>query len=169
MKQNRNPYTLFVPLLLSLSMGAFFILSSCSPEKHLEKQLRTIGYEYSLDSEGDYRVQVAIQGDRIVRVGLSAHSDFMGDDIRVRKIWSVAGRFPEKLPEGLSENLLGDSWSTRIFGSWALAGTTSDGKKVLVYISRIPAESSTDLLHAALIDAAVSAEGLHEALSGMEE
>jgi len=169
MKLNRNPYHLFVPLLLSLSMGALFILSSCSPEKTLERQLKATGFEYNLDFEGDYRVQVRIPEDRIVRVGVSAHSDFLEKDIRVRKIWSVAGRIPEKLPEGLSENLLGDSWSTRIFGSWALAGTTSDGKKVLVYISRIPERSSPELLHAALIDAAVSAQGLHDALSDLEE
>jgi len=169
MKLNRNPYQLFVPLLLSLSLSAFFILSSCSPEKTLEKQLRKTGFEYGLDSEGDYRVQVLISGDRTVEVGVNAHSDFLEENTGVRKIWSVAGRIPGKLPDGLAENLLGDSWSTRIFGSWALAGTTSDRREVLVYISRIPEKASSDLLRAALIDAAVSARGLHEALSALEE
>jgi len=169
MKLNRNPYPVFVPLLLSLFLGSFFLLSSCSPVKTLERQIRKTGFDYSLDYEGDFRVQVILPEDRTVEVGVSAHSDLLDNDIRVRKIWSVAGRIPEKLPEGLAENLLGDSWSTRVFGSWALAGTTSEGKKVLVYVSRIPESSSPDLLYASLIDAAVSAQGLHDALSILEE
>ncbi len=154
---NRNPYRLVVSLLLSL----FIILSSCSAEALIERQINKLNLEYRIDSEGDYRVQVIIPGDRNVEVGVSAHTG-------VREIWSVAVRIPGKLPEGLAENLMEDSWSTRGFGSWALAGTTSDGKQVLVYLSRIPESSSLKVLHAALMDTAESARGLHDALFELE-
>jgi len=161
---NRNPFRLVVPLLLSL----FFILSSCSAEGSIKRQIKKLNLDYRIDSEGDYRVQVIIPGDRNVEVGVSAHTESLEKDVSVRDIWSVAARIPGKLPEGLAENLLGDSWSSREFGSWALAGTTSEGKQVLVYISRIPESSSIKVLHAALMDTAESARGLHDALSELE-
>ncbi len=164
MRHNRNPYRLVVSLLLSL----FIILSSCSAGSSIERQIKKLNLEYRIDSEGDYRVQVMIPGDRKVEVGVSAYTDSLENNVRIREIWSVAVRIPGKLPEGLAENLLGDSWSSREFGAWALAGTTSDGKQVLVYVSRIPESSSLNVLHAALMDTAESARGLKEALSELE-
>ena len=164
MMHNRNPYRLVVPLLLTL----FIILSSCNAEDSIERQIKKLNLKYRIDSEGDYRVQVIIPENRNVEVGVSAHTESLEKNVRVREIWSVAVRIPGKLPEGLAENLLRDSWSTRKFGSWALAGTTSDGKQVLVYISRIPESSSVKVLHAAMMDTAESARGLHDALSELE-
>ncbi len=161
---NRNPYRLVVPLLLTL----FIILSSCNAEDSIEGQIKKLNLEYHIDKEGDYRVQVIIPGGRNVEVGVSTHTESLEKNVRVREIWSVAVRIPGKLPEGLAENLLEDSWSTREFGSWALAGTTSDGKQVLVYICRIPEPSPLKVLHAALMDTAESAGGLHDALAGLE-
>ncbi|MCK5735652.1 MAG: hypothetical protein KAH21_04195 [Spirochaetaceae bacterium] len=147
-------------------------MASCSGGKPIEKQLKKLKLEYHLDSEGDYRVQMFIpdnnSGNREVEVGISAHAELLENNVRVRDIWSVAARIPGKIPEGLAENLLKDSWASRKLGAWALAGTTSQGKQVLVYIIRIPESSSLKVLHAALIDCAVSSLGLHDALTVLD-
>jgi hypothetical protein len=88
--------------------------------------------------------------------------------VRVRELWAVSARIPGKLPEELAENLLGDTWSSRKFGSWALAGTTSDGRQVLVYVTRLPEGSSKKVFQAALFDTGISSLDLGEALKNLE-
>lgn len=123
--------------------------------------------EYSLDEEGDFRANVKLDDGREAIVGIS--SVVVGEEIRVRSMWSVAGRIPGKLPDGLAENLLADVWKSRSLGGWALAGLTSDGKHVLVYITRIPMSSSVRVFKRALMYTAESAINLREALSYLEE
>jgi len=168
MMHNRNPYRLFVFFSLFFFV-LFFGLTSCGDEKSVEKQLKKLNLDYSIDSEGDYRVLVILPGNRKAQVGVSAHTQTLEGNVKVRQLWSVAVRIPGDLPDGLAENLLGDSWSTRNWGAWALAGTTSDGRQVLVYVSRIPGSSSLKVFRSAIMDCAESAHGLHEALLDLED
>ena len=164
----RNPFRLPVPLLLFIICAACTGLISCSNRTAVEKHLHALNLEYSIDSEGDYRVRMILDTDREVQVGIKALAEQMGVNAEVREIWSVAARIPDALPDGLAEDLLEDSWSSRGFGAWALAGSTSLGRQVLVYIVRIPEPSTTSILLAALQDAAESAQGLHDALKTLE-
>ncbi len=168
MTLNSNPYRYAVPAVLFL----IFFFQSCQNGRPVERQLEKLNLEYSIDSEGDYRVILELPGVGETTVGVSAHTVLLVNDTenntRVRDIWSVAARIPGELPEGLAENLLGDSWSSRDFGSWALAGTTSEGLQVLVYIIRIPEKSSIKVFQAAMMDSAVSAHSLHKALADLE-
>lgn len=124
--------------------------------------------KYSIDSEGDYRVEIELPDGRQTYVGVSAHTALLEGDIRVRELWSVAARLPGTLPEELADNLLRDTWSSRKIGAWALAGTTSDGKQVLVHVTRLPEKSSKKVFHAALMDTAISALDLSDALTRLE-
>ena len=162
---NRNPYRIIVLLLLFFLL---FSLISCSRGKNLEKQLNKLKLSYIVDSDGDFRLTVTLPGNGDVEVGIRNSSGLPGNPVKIREIWSVAARIPGELPKGLAENLLKDSWSTGNMGAWALAGTTSEGKKVLVYLNRIPESASNELLYAALLDAARSAAGLHNALKVLE-
>jgi len=149
-----------LPILLLVSL-------SCSREIPVERILRRINFEYTLDEEGDFRVNVRLDDGREAIVGIS--SVVVGKEIRVRSMWSVAGRIPGKLPYGLAENLLADVWKSRTLGGWALAGVTSDGRHVLVYVTRIPISSSVRVFKSALVYTAKSAINLREALSHLEE
>ena len=80
----------------------------------------------------------------------------------------MAARIPGDLPVELAENLMADSWSSRKLGSWAIAGTTSDGRQVIVYLARIPADAPKQLLEAAILDTALSAADLSTALAGLD-
>jgi hypothetical protein len=164
MMLNRNPYR----FLLFASLTLIFIVFSCGTEKPVERVLKRLKLEYTIDTEGDYRVMIEIPDGREAQVGVSAHTTQLTDDVSIREIWSVAARIPGDLPEELAENLLGDTWSSRKFGSWALAGTTSDGRRVLVHVTRIPANSSIHVFYAALVDTAVSALDLQNALAHLE-
>ena len=165
MMLNRNPYRIIVlPLLIFLLIS----LDSCNSEKNLGKQLNKLKLNYTIDSEGDFRVKISLPGNGDVEVGIRNSAELPENPVRIREIWSVAARIPGELPRGLAENLLKDSWSTGHMGGWALAGTTSEGKKVLVYLNRIPESASKELLYQALQDAARSATGLHNALKVLE-
>jgi|GEM_PF-710035 len=148
------------PILLSISL-------SCSREIPVKRVLRRLGLEYSLDEEGDFRVSVKLEDGRETIVGIS--SVVVSEKYRMRSMWSVAGRIPGKLPDELAENLLADAWKSRILGTWALAGITSDGRHVLVYLTRIPASSSIREFRQALMYTAESAINLREALLYPEE
>ncbi|CAD7842635.1 hypothetical protein S1OALGB6SA_192 [Olavius algarvensis spirochete endosymbiont] len=161
MTTSRNPCFLALfslPVLLSIS---------CSQEMPVERTLRRLDLEYALDREGDFRVSVKLDDGRETIVGISPA--VANEKIRVRSMWSVAGRIPGKLPDSLAENLLADVWESRIWGGWALAGITSDGRHVLVYITRIPASSSIRMFKEALMYTAETAINLREALSYLEE
>jgi len=149
-----------LPILLSVSL-------SCTQEVPVERILRRLGLEYTLDEERDFRVNVKLDDGRETIVGIS--SVVVGKEIRMRSMWSVAGRIPGKLPDGLAENLLADAWESRILGTWALAGLTSDGRHVLVYVMRIPVSSSARELKRTLMHTAESALSLRDALSSLEE
>lgn len=162
---NRNPYRflLFTTLLL------LSVIFSCRDVKSIEKILRRLDFDYSIDSEGDYRVNIELPDGRQTYVGVSAHTSLLEGDVRVRELWSVAARLPGALPEELADNLLRDTWSSRKIGAWALAGTTSDGNQVLVHITRIPEGSSKKVFQAAILDTAISALDLSDALTHLEE
>lgn len=161
---NRNPYRflLFSGLLL------LSVVLSCRDTKSTERILKRLNLEYSIDSEGDYRVELELADGRQTVVGVSAHTALLDGDVRVREMWSVAARLPGTLPEELADNLLRDTWSSRKIGAWALAGTTSDGKQVLVHVTRLPEGSSKKVFYAALLDTAISALDLGEALTHLE-
>ena len=165
MMLHRNPYRFIVPAVLILVIAVM----SCQANNPVERILKKLKLEYTVDFEGDYRVKVELPDGRETSVGVSLHTTFLDDNVRVREIWSVAARIPGDLPEELAENLLGDTWSSRKFGSWALAGMTSDGRRVLVYVTRIPEGSSPRVFRAALMDSAVSALDLQDALAHLEE
>ncbi len=119
-----------------------------------------MGYTVERDVEGDLRVAVPAGEGRFQTVGVGSHTQTLVGNLQFREIWAVAARIPGSLPDGLAEDLLGDSWSSRNLGAWALAGQTSDGKQVLVYLIRVDAAASKKLLQAALADAARSAAEL---------
>lgn len=165
MNLNRNPWLFLLVLLLS----AIILLLACDPSASVGRQLDRLDLVWELDPEGDYRVAVPLGGSGTeAAVGIGAHSIRLSEKVRVREIWSVAARIPGDLPEELAENLMADSWSSRKLGSWAMAGTTTDGRIVLVYLTRIPAEASQDLLEAAILDAADSATSMGVALADLE-
>ena len=165
MIHNRNPWRFFTFLLL----GAILLLSACDPSASIGRQLKRLGLTWESDTEGDFRVTVPLEEiGRDISVGISAHAISLSKDVWVREIWSVAARIPGDLPMELAENLMRDSWSSRKFGSWAIAGTTSDGRQVIVYLARIPADASRKLLEAAIMDTAASAADLNLALANLD-
>jgi hypothetical protein len=135
----------------------------------MDRILRRLNLEYRIDEEGDYRAEVPAGGNGKVSVGIGGRLRPGGSSMEVRDIWAVAARLPGTPPVDLAENLLRDNWSSRHFGAWAHAGTTSDGRHVLVYVVRIPADSSLKVYRTALEYTAEKASELQKALSDLEE
>ena len=163
----RNPWHfIFIAVIPLVVVASAY---SCRSEQNLERSLKRLELEYRIDEDGDFRVKVPAGNGTEAVVGVSLHTILLDDDVRVREVWAVVGRIPGRIPDDLAEDLLTDSWSSRKFGSWALAGTTSDQKQVLVYLVRIPENASHRLLRAAMIDAAVSSTELKQALRSLLE
>ena len=180
MKFSRNPagvnflsgilFPLIFSLLLIVSGSAFL---SCSAEKNsrqkIERQLKSLKYKYNIDSEGDFRVYVKTRSGKEAVVGVASAPVKICSRFEIRNIWSVASRIPGSLPENLAESLLYDTWTNLEMGSWALAGKTSEGKNVLLYLTRIPADSPKQVLDNAIKDAAERSSSLNIALKDLEE
>jgi hypothetical protein len=160
----RKPLVLNICLLLSLS----FLMGSCRESRQVDRILKRLDIKYEMDSEGDYRAFLPGADGNDVVVGLTAHAVYDGTEVGFRDIWSVAGRLPVPLHDDLAKNLLRDNWTSRHFGAWANAGTTSDDKQVLVYVVRIPADSSRAVYLAAINAAAGKASDMQAALSDIQ-
>ena len=135
----------------------------------MNRRLHRLDLSYEVDVEGDYRISVTMEDGGEMTVGLAGYTILLEDGIRIREIWSVAARITGEMPNELAGNLMADSWSSRKLGSWAIAGRTSDGRTVLVYLARIPEDSTAKFLLAAINDVAYSAYQIQKALAGLEE
>lgn len=163
----RNPWHfIFIAIIPLVVVSSAY---SCRSEQNIERSLKRLNMEYRIDEDGDFRVNVPLTNGTEGVVGVSLHTILLDDDVRVREVWAVVGRIPGRIPDDLAQDLLRDSWSSRKFGSWALAGTTSDQKQVLVYLIRIPENASRVLFRAALVDAAESSTELKQALLSLLE
>ncbi|MCG8451761.1 MAG: hypothetical protein MI717_01110 [Spirochaetales bacterium] len=136
--------------------------------ERLSKVVKQLGWEYSLDAEGDYRIQVPLESGGTHTVGISSHATILEGEFAVRDVWAVAARIPGELPDGLAENLMSDSWGTRSWGTWALAGITSDGKRVLVRLGRIPVDAEKKMMASVLLETARTAYQMQNALSAID-
>ena len=157
-----------IPVLLAL-LAVLAVLASCrdegAPRGRLARQLRSLGWAPYVDPDGDLRAIVALENGRSQKVGLSSRAaDTQGWE--VRELWSVAASFPQGLPEGLAEKLLDDSWSSRSLGAWVLAGPTSDGSVLVLYLVRIDARAPGRVVGSAVRDAASAADAMERALVG---
>jgi len=164
MKPNRNP-----PAILTILTAVLVLVAvSCSSSDRFERRLERLGYDWDTDRDGDYRVTVELDDGRRATVGLSSPDSSAVGWAGFRRVWSVAARIPGELPDGLAENLLSDTWSSRIAGAWADAGRTSDGRQVIVYVARVPEDATSRSLDAVIRDTAKSALDLQDALAALE-
>ena len=165
MELNRNPFR--IPAIACAAVTLF--VTSCVDSESPERLLKRLGLEYETDAEGDYKAEVVLPDGRTKTVGIGAHGIPLRDGLSLREIWSVAVRIPGSLPDGLAESLLTDTWSSAMFGAWALAGETVDGRQVLVYVCRLPMDATESSFSAALVDAATAASDMEAALAGLAD
>lgn len=145
------------------------VFAACTPsdpaDRRIGRVLGTLGYAAVPDDTGDYRFSVILDDLREQEVWVRSTRHRAGK-VTVREVFSVANVFPDGLPGGLAEDLLRDTWETRISGSWALAGKTSQGETLLVYIVRIDANAGRRTLKEAILEVAATADSLEAAISG---
>jgi len=153
-------------------LGAAALAYSCgAPDQargSTARRLRSVGFDVSVDGNGDLKTAVALENGRSQKVSLSSSGQKVGA-WDVREVWSVAGAFPGGLPDGLSARLMADSWSSRVLGSWALAGPGSDGSVLLLYLVRIDARASARILRDAVHETASTADALESVLGDSDE
>lgn len=126
----------------------------------IAKQLKALGYEYEVDEDGDYKLLMAT-GDNDERsqiVYIRSTVETYGKH-RVRELWSYAYRSPSDSLSAVVANRLLDASNALIIGSWAKQ------ERSAVYVAKIPADASTELLEDAISAAAVSADAMEVELA----
>lgn len=121
----------------------------------IAKQLKALGYEYEVDEDGDYKLLMAA-GDNDERsqiVYIRSTVETYGKH-RIRELWSYAYQSPgDSLPAVVANRLL-DASNALILGSWVKQ------ERNAVYVVKLPADASTELLEDAISAAAVSADAM---------
>ena len=144
-------------LILSLSL----VISGCkdrplSDSKTIETFLNENGYEYSIDSEGDYKVRIVLSDNQTTPVWIRKDLNFTGDQA-VREIFSVGAYLSEEESEYLAGYLLQDNFHTRVMGSWAYISNPEKQQILVMYLLKLPQDVGPSFLNEALREAAFAA------------
>nr|WP_295379931.1 hypothetical protein [Pseudoxanthomonas sp.] len=152
------------PAALALALAAAFAgvsgAHAVEADPAIAKQLKALGYEYEVDEDGDYKLLMAT-GDNEERsqiVYIRSAVETYGKH-RVRELWSYAYQSPsDSLPAVVANRLL-DASNALILGSWVKQ------ERSAVYVAKLPADASTELLEDAISAAAVSADAMEVELA----
>ncbi|MGS1079053.1 hypothetical protein [Pseudoxanthomonas beigongshangi] len=152
------------PAALVLALAAAFAgvsgAHAAEADPTIAKQLKALGYEYEVDEDGDYKLLMAT-GDNEERsqiVYIRSTVETYGKH-RVRELWSYAYRSPGDSLSAVVANRLLDASNALILGSWVKQ------ERNAVYVAKLPADASTELLEDAISAAAVSADAMEVELA----
>lgn len=152
---------------MHLSLLAFLLLASTTqvdepavapppePDAGIVALLGELGYEYDIDEDGDFSLvfDVDSEGERSQLVWIRNRT-YGSDEMPMRDVWSIAVRLPGRFPSvKLGDQLLRESYETHM-GAWAR------DKEYLVYIVKLPAQPTRELLNAALVEVIDMADAL---------
>ena len=131
-------------LILTALLTVTFLSAAPADKKadpRLEAALGRLGLHYKVNSSGNVVVTYNAENDRSQAVFIMSETDKY-NGIEIREIWSIAGSF-DALPEkDVLVDILTESGKNKI-GCWALE-KTSDGKYLLFYTIKFPADASDE-------------------------
>ena len=135
-------------------------------DPRVEETLKRLGVHYTVNTSGNVAVTYDLDGGRSQTVYIMSKTDEY-NNVEIREIWSNAGTFDaEPDADGLI-NLMTESGKNKI-GCWALE-KQDDGKYLLFYTIKMPAESSDEAYRMALEFASAVADACEKELFNSDE
>ncbi len=141
-------------LLLALPLLA----SAAEPDPRVGKLLDSLEYEYEVDEDGDYKLVMALDGDRTQLVFVRSPVETYGRQ-RVREIWSPAYRSPTASFSALVANRLLEASNQLKLGAWV----KQDQHAILVV--KVDADTDAKTLDEAITAAVTSADEMEQQLA----
>lgn len=145
---------LALAVLLSLPLAA----SAADPDPKIAKHLDSLGYDYEIDGDGDYKLVMSLDGGRTQLVFVRSPVETYGQQ-RIREIWSPAYKSPTAAFPGVVANRLLEASNNLKLGAWV----KQDQHAVLVV--KIAADASAKTLDEAINAAVSSADEIERELA----
>lgn len=150
-----------VPAMAAAQVGARII----TPDARVEKLLKEAGLNYTIDEDGDYRLEFALDDDRSQLVWISSRTASY-EVLEIRDVWSVAYRSKDPLSVEVANQVLRKN-GEMILGAWQIK--TWDDEYVLAYAAQVSANTDAASLESAAEAVVVSADELEKELTGKDE
>lgn len=150
-----------VPQQAAAQVGA----NTITADARVEKLLKESELNYTIDEDGDFRLEFALDDDRSQLVWISSKTASY-EVIEVRDVWSVAFRSKEPLSAEVANQVLRKN-GEMILGAWQLKKWGDD--YVLAYAAQVAANTDAASLESAAEAVVVSADELEKELTGKDE
>lgn len=134
-------------------------------DARVERLLKEVAAEYTVDEDGDFRLVYDIGGGRSQLVWIpSGTADFGA--LEIRQIWSIAHRSKGPLPAELANRLL-DRNGAVILGAWL---TEPAGDELgVIFAVQVAAEADALSLRSAIHAVATTADAMEEELTAKDD
>jgi hypothetical protein len=131
----------------------------------VERLLKEIAAEHTVDEDGDFRLVYDIGGGRSQLVWIpSGTSDFGA--LEIRQVWSIAHRSQGPLPADLANRLL-DRNGAVILGAWLIEPA---GDEIgVIFAVQLAAETDALSLRSAIHAVATTADAMEMELTGKDD
>jgi hypothetical protein len=156
-------------VMLSLSASAAQAQDAPAPaptaDARVERLLKEVAAEYTVDEDGDFRLVYDIGGGRSQLIWIpSGTSDFGA--LEIRQVWSIAHRSQGPLPAELANRLL-DRNGAVILGAWL---TEPAGDELgVIFAVQVAAETDALSLRSAIHAVATTADAMENELTGKDD
>lgn len=156
-----------------LALGASVAQSQDAPapapaptaDVRVERLLKEVAAEYTVDEDGDFRLVYDIGGGRSQLVWIPSGTSEFGA-LEIRQIWSIAHRSKGPLPADLANRLL-DRNGAVILGAWL---TEPAGDELgVIFAVQVAAETDALSLRSAIHAVATTADAMEKELTAKDD
>ncbi len=163
--QVATPFAVQTMLFLLVAFPLLAQLGGAAVDPRVARQLKAAGLDYTVDSDGDYRVLLTFDDERSQVVFVNSETEFF-QGMEIREVWSIAARFEGTVPQDLARALLEQNARLK-FGAWSVetSGTTS----VVVFRVHLDANTDGKTLRAAIEHVGIVADELEKELSEADD
>ena len=160
-------------LVVSLALGASVARAQDAPaqapaptaDARVERLLKEVAAEYTVDEDGDFRLVYDIGGGRSQLVWIPSGTSSFGA-LEIRQVWSIAHRSQGPLPVDLANRLL-DRNGAVILGAWL---TEPAGDELgVIFAVQVAAEADALSLRSAIHAVATTADAMENELTAKDD
>jgi len=151
-----------------ISLISLILLFSCSSylnyDKNIEKFLKKNNYEFSIDHQGDFKINHNSQ-EIYIR---SKTNEIKTTNIEIRDVFAIAYSQKEAYSQKTLQYLMMDSYNNLLLGSWAIIFDKDTHYYHIVYSAKIDKKTHHDILDLIIREASSETKSIREALLNQE-
>ena len=152
-------------LIITFQVSNIFAqVGSDSPsyDERVQKLLRALDIEYTLDSGGNFKVDFDLGNGRSQRVLIWSNTNTYRN-LEIREIWSIGYKSSSNtIPSVVANKLLEDTFSKKL-GAWTKAD------EYAIFVVKISADTDSETLFSVLKIAVETADEMEEKLTGTRD